>query len=180
VSREGRANVDLVFVRFKKLASVALVAAPLLLAGTAGATTLSHKKMNHHSVKVLEPTLRLEKQLHRLFVLYRAKPTHPKGYAPIATAAITGIATQVHVAKTFPNATEWAMALFVPKTALTTQTFIGFQDGGNKAIFKKSEGKPWKVIYVGPCSGPLPLKVSAAWGVGRSLYPGCDKSATNK
>ncbi len=68
----------------------------------------------------------------------------------------------------------WAVATF-SATAAASQSlaFVGFQDGGNQAVFMRLTGQPWSVKSIGPCMAGLPVAVAAAWAVTGNASPMC-------
>lgn len=51
--------------------------------------------------------------------------------------------------------------------------YVGFQDGGDEAVFMKSVSGSWLVESVGLCLTGLPVGVATVWGLTASANPMC-------
>jgi len=127
---------------------------------------------------VADATVRRE--LLATFIAFRSNGANTPGYAAIPPSAVAGIAPRtLHYGYDPATGTYWAVAGFnATKAASQTAAFVGFQDGGNEAVFRQLHGGSWQVTYVGPCMVGLPVSVAAALGLTASPYPGCSSGAS--
>lgn len=110
------------------------------------------------------------------FVSFRLDAANTPGYAALPPGSVQGITPgSLFYALVPSTGASWAVASFSPAPGISdTSSFIGFQDGGNIAVFTRPSDGPWAVVYVGPCtSAHVPAAVMTVWGLGRSTYPGC-------
>jgi hypothetical protein len=124
---------------------------------------------------VADETVRQE--LLAAFTTFRSDAANTPGYAAIARSAVAGIARRtLHYAYDAATGTHWALAEFSPTEAASqTAAAVGFQDGGNEAVFMQPRGGSWQVKSVGPCMSGLPASVAAAMKLTASPFPGCQK-----
>jgi hypothetical protein len=122
---------------------------------------------------VADATVRRE--LLATFLAFRSNGANTPGYAAIPPSAVAGIAPRtLHYGYDPATGTYWAVAGFnATKAASQTAAFVGFQDGGNEAVFRRLHGGSWQVKYVGPCMAGVPVGVATALGLTASPYPGC-------
>jgi hypothetical protein len=118
---------------------------------------------------------KVRQELLATFIAFRSNGANAPGYAAIPPSAVAGFAPRTLQYGYDPaTGTYWAVAGFnATKAASQTAAFIGFQDGGNDAVFRRLRGGSWRVKYVGPCMLGLPVGVAAALGLTASPYPGC-------
>jgi ABC-type Fe3+-hydroxamate transport system substrate-binding protein len=126
-------------------------------------------------VDTVPATASIRSELTAAFVADRSDAANTPGYAALPPGAVQGISPgSLYVAMIPATGAYWAPASFSPSPGISDQAFIGFQDGGNTAVFSRSSAAPWTVTYVGPCtSARVPAAVLATWGVTKSDYPGC-------
>jgi hypothetical protein len=122
---------------------------------------------------------KVRRELLATFIAFRSNGANSPGYAAIPPSAVAGIAPRTLQYGYDPaTGTYWAVAGFnATKAASQTAAFVGFQDGGNEAVFRQLHGGSWRVKYVGPCMVGLPVGVAAALGITASPYPGCSSAA---
>ena len=140
-------------------------------AATASATTPTSAQPVH---LVADATVRHE--LLATFIAFRRNGANTApGFAAIPPSAVAGIAPRtLHYAYDPATGTYWAVADFSPTEAASqTAAFIGFQDGGNAAVFTQPPGGSWRVKSVGPCMAGLPVSVRDAMKLTASPFPGC-------
>jgi hypothetical protein len=142
--------------------------------GSTSATAPSAKP-----VKLMADT-KVRQELLATFTAFRSNAANTPGYAAIPSSAVAGIAPRTLRYGYDPaTGTYWAVAGFnATKAAGPTSAFVGFQDGGNDAVFRRLHGESWRVTYVGPCVDGLPAGVAAALGLTKSPYPGCSNGAS--
>ena len=109
----------------------------------------------------------LRTQLVQAFTAYREQPDHPKDMAPILPSAVAGITkNSLYYAYVPSTDTYWAKANFdATPEAAQGNDFIGFQDGGNMAVFSRTGNGAWAVTYVGPCDLTIPSDVYHLWSL---------------
>jgi hypothetical protein len=66
--------------------------------------------------------------------------------------------------------TYWALATMEPRTPLPVPVLVKFQDGANRAVYRRTNGSAWSVVrLVGepPClaRAGLPLAIESLWGL---------------
>jgi hypothetical protein len=122
----------------------------------------------------------VRQELLATFIAFRSNGANSPGYAAIPPSAVAGIAPRtLHYGYDPATGTYWAVAGFnATKAASQTSAFVGFQDGGNEAVFRQLHGGSWRVKYVGPCMVGLPVGVAAALGLTASPYPGCSSGVS--
>lgn len=118
---------------------------------------------------------KVRRELLATFIAFRSSGTNAPGYAAIPPSAVAGISPRtLDYAYDPATGTYWAVASFSATTAASqTDAFVGFQDGGNTAVFMRPSGASWQVRSVGPCMAGLPGRVEAAMKLAASPYPGC-------
>lgn len=155
-------------------AQSAAVSVPAATAAPSAATPSATTRTSAQPAKlVADATVRHE--LLATFVAFRSNGANTPGYAAIPRSAVAGIAPRtLRYAYDPATGTYWAVADFSPTAAASqTAAFIGFQDGGNAAVFMRRPGGSWHVKSVGPCMTGLPVSVMAAMKLTASPYPGC-------
>jgi hypothetical protein len=123
---------------------------------------------------------KVRQELLATFIAFRSNGANTPGYAAIPPSAVGGIsAGTLYYAIDPATGTHWAVASFyATQAAGPTSAFVGFQDGGNDAVFRRLRGGSWQVKYVGPCRTGLPARVAAALGLTASPYPGCSSGVS--
>ncbi len=121
----------------------------------------------------------VRQELLATFIAFRSDGADTPGYGAIPPSAVAGITPgTLHYAYDPATGTYWAVAEFrATKAASQTVAFVGFQDGGNEAVFMQPPGGSWHVKSVGPCMAGLPVSVAAAMKLTPSPYPGCQAPA---
>jgi len=116
-------------------------------------------------------------ELQAAFIAFRSNAANTPGYAAIPPSAVSGIVPgALHYAFDSATGTYWAAASFSATAAASqTSAFVGFQDGGNSAVFIRPSGQPWRVESVGSCMKGLPAVVATAMGLIASPNPMCPK-----
>jgi len=106
-------------------------------------------------------------QLLQAFTAYRSQPDHPKDMATIPPTAVEGLTPgALYYAYEPSTDTYWAKATFeATPQAKQDSGFIGFQDGGNTAVFSRTGDGAWTVSYIGRCDLTLPTDVVALWSL---------------
>lgn len=169
----------------RSLAVITAACASLLCAGcaqsakpvaaTTGAITrpTTTAPSAHPARLVADATVR--RDLLAAFIAFRSNAANTPGYATIPRSAVAGIAPgTLRYGYDPATGTYWAVASFsATKAAAPTDAFVGFQDGGNDAVFRLLQGGSWRVKSVGPCRAGLPASVASALGLAPSSYPGC-------
>lgn len=109
------------------------------------------------------------------FTAFRSNAANTPGFAAIPPSAVGGITPRtLYYAFDPATGTYWAVATFsATKAASQTSAYVGFQDGGDKAVFMRPSGGPWQVKSVGACLGGLPVAVAAALALTASPSPMC-------
>jgi hypothetical protein len=109
------------------------------------------------------------------FTAFRSNAANTPGFAAIPPSAVGDITPgTLYYAFDPATGTYWAVATFsATKAASQTSAYVGFQDGGNKAVFMRPSGGPWQVKSVGACLGGLPVAVAAALALTASPSPMC-------
>jgi hypothetical protein len=117
----------------------------------------------------------VRQELVRAFTAFRANQANTAGFAAIPPSAVAGISPgTLYYAFDPATSTYWASASFSATAAASrTAAFIGFQDGGNSAVFMRLSSRPWVVKSVGPCKAGLPGAVAATWGLTQGPNPLC-------
>jgi hypothetical protein len=117
----------------------------------------------------------VRRELLAAFIAFRRNAANTPGYAAIPPSAVGGIAPgTLSYAWDPATGTYWAAASFdATKAATRTPAFVGFQDGGNSAVFMRPAGQPWLVRSVGPCLTGLPVAVATALALRASPSPMC-------
>lgn len=117
----------------------------------------------------------VQQQLLAAFIAFRSNAANTPGFAAIPASAVAGITPgTLYYAFDPATSTYWAVATFsATEAASQTMEFVGFQDGGNQAVFARSSAGTWLVTSVGPCMAGLPADVAAAWGLTSSPSPMC-------
>jgi hypothetical protein len=128
---------------------------------TTGAAASSGKPAN------LVADTAVRQKLLAAFVAFRSNAANTPGYVAISPSAVAGISKgTLYYAVNMTTGTYWAVASFYATHAASrTSAFVGFQDGGNEAVFTRSSGKPWLVKSVGPCLAGLPTAVADTWAL---------------
>jgi hypothetical protein len=109
------------------------------------------------------------------FIAFRSNAANTPGYAAIPPSAVAGISPRT-LSYAFDSSTGiyWATASFSATAAASqTSAFIGFQDGGNSAVFMRPPGQPWRVESVGPCLKGLPVVLAKTLGLNAGPNPMC-------
>jgi hypothetical protein len=114
-------------------------------------------------------------ELLATFIAFRSNTANTPGFAAIPHSAVARITPRtLHYAFDPATGTYWAVADFSPTEAASrTAAAVGFQDGGNQAVFMQPPGGSWHVKSVGPCLTGLPVSVAAAMQLTASPFPGC-------
>ncbi len=148
----------------------AAVPVPAAATATPSATTPTSPQPVH---RVADAAVR--QKLLAAFIAFRSNAANAPGYVAIPPSAVAGIAPRtLHYAYDPATGTYWAVADFNPTEAASqTAAFIGFQDGGNAAVFTQPPRGSWHVKSVGPCLAGLPVSVRDAMKLTASPYPGC-------
>ena len=122
---------------------------------------------------VADATVRHE--LLTAFIAFRSDAANTPGYAPIPPSAVAGISPGTLFYALYPaTGTYWAVATFAATAAASqTSAFVGFQDGGSRAVFMRTSGQPWHVKSVGPCLAGLPVAVAVTWALTANASPMC-------
>jgi hypothetical protein len=109
------------------------------------------------------------------FTAFRSNAANTPGFAAIPPSAVGGITPgTLYYAFDPATGTYWAVATFsATKAASQTSASVGFQDGGNKAVFMRPSGGSWQVKSVGACLGGLPVAVASALALTASPSPMC-------
>jgi hypothetical protein len=117
----------------------------------------------------------VRQELLAAFTAFRANASNTPGFAAIAPSAISGITPgTLYYAFDSATGTYWAVATFsATKAASQTSAYVGFQDGGNEAVFMRPSGEQWLVKSVGTCLRGLPVAVAAALTLTASPSPMC-------
>ncbi len=67
--------------------------------------------------------------------------------------------------------TDWATATYVPAQSAPLSVRVGFQDGGDRALFTRAPGQGWKVAGLGGqalgCDTRVPAAIRRLWGFGQ-------------
>jgi hypothetical protein len=157
-------------------ASTAAISRPSTIASAAPSATGSPSATTPSDLPVkLVADAKVRQELLATFIAFRSNGANTPGYAAIPPSAVAGIAPgTLHYGYDPATGTYWALVGFnATKAASQTAAFVGFQDGGNEAVFRQLHGGSWRVKYVGPCMTGLPVSVAAALGLTASPYPGC-------
>jgi hypothetical protein len=117
----------------------------------------------------------VRQELLTAFTAFRSNAANTPGFAAIPPSAVSGITPGTLYYGFDPaTGTYWAVATFsATKAASQTLTYVGFQDGGNRAVFTRPSGGGWQVKSVGACLGGLPVTVAAALTLTASSSPMC-------
>jgi hypothetical protein len=150
-------------------AQSAPVSVPTATAAPSATTPSSPQSAN----LVADATVR--KALLETFMAFRSDGSNTPNFAAIPSSAVARITPKtLRYAYDPATRTYWAVAEFsATEAASQTAAFIGFQDGGNEAVFMQPPGAAWHVKSVGPCMADLPVSVMAAMRLTPSPYPGC-------
>jgi hypothetical protein len=110
-----------------------------------------------------------------VFTAFRSNATNAPGFAAIPPSAVSGISPgTLYYAFDSATRTYWAVATFsATQAASQTLAYVGFQDGGNEAVFMRPSGGPWLVKSIGTCLSGLPDAVAAALALTASPSPMC-------
>jgi hypothetical protein len=114
-------------------------------------------------------------ELLATFTAFRRDGANTPAYAAIPPSAVAGITPgTLHDYHDLSTGTYWAVADFsVTEAASKTAAAVGFQDGGNDAVFMQAAGRSWRIKSVGPCMAGLPSSVAAALELTASPNPLC-------
>lgn len=117
----------------------------------------------------------VRQELLAAFTAFRSNAANTPGFAAIPPSAVGGITPgTLYYALDPATGSYWAVATFsATKAASQTSAYVGFQDGGNEAVFMRSSGGPWQVKSVGVCLGGLPAAVAAGLALTASASPMC-------
>jgi hypothetical protein len=100
---------------------------------------------------------------HQLLGLYAS-------YRHVPAADVARTALRSARGATAASGTDWAAATYVPSQAAPLSVRVGFQDGGDRALFTRAPGHGWKVAGLGGqalgCDTRVPAAVRRAWGFG--------------
>lgn len=122
---------------------------------------------------IADATVRQE--LVAVFTASRRDAVNTPAYDAIPPSAVAGIAPgTLHYSRDPATGIYWAVADFSPTQAASqTAAAIGFQDGGNDAVFMRAPGRSWRVRSIGPCLAGLPLSVADAQELTAGPNPLC-------
>lgn len=114
-------------------------------------------------------------ELLATFTAFRRDGANTPAYAAIPPSAVAGITPgTLHDYHDLATGTYWAVADFsVTEAASKTPAAVGFQDGGNDAVFMRAAGRSWRIKSVGPCMAGLPSNVAAVLGLTAGPNPLC-------
>lgn len=159
-------------------AGCAATAKPTQSAAAPSATTPSATTPTTALSANLVADARVRQELLATFTAFRGNAANTPGYAAIPPSAVARITPRtLHYGYDPATGTYWAVAGFsATEAASRTAAFVGFQDGGNEAVFMQPSGGSWHVKSVGPCMTGLPVSVAAAMKLTASPYPGCSSS----
>ncbi len=117
----------------------------------------------------------VQQDLLAAFTAFRSNAANTPGFAAIAPSAVAGITPGTLYYAYDPSAgSYWAVATFSATAAASqSMAYVGFQDGGDEAVFTTSSSGSWLVESVGPCLTGLPVGVAALWGLTQSPNPMC-------
>jgi hypothetical protein len=117
----------------------------------------------------------VQQDLLAAFIAFRSNAANTPGFAPIAPSAVAGISSgTLYYAYDPSTDSYWAVATFSATAAASqSMAYVGFQDGGDEAVFTKSASGSWLVESVGLCLTGLPVGVAAVWGVTATASPMC-------
>jgi hypothetical protein len=100
-------------------------------------------------------------QLLGLYASYR--------HVPAADVARTALRSAEGAAAA--AGTDWAAATYVPAQSAPLTVRVGFQDGGDRALFTRAPGQGWKVAGLGGqslgCDTRVPAAIRRLWGFGQ-------------
>lgn len=122
---------------------------------------------------VASPTV--QQELLAAFIAFRSNAANTPGFAALAPSAVAGISPGTLYYAYDPSAgSYWAVATFSATAAASqSMAYVGFQDGGDEAVFMKSATGSWLVESVGLCLTGLPVGVATMWGLAASANPMC-------
>lgn len=117
----------------------------------------------------------VRQELLAAFTAFRSDAANTPGFAAIAPADEGGISPgTLYYAFDPASGSYWAVATFsATKAASQTLAYVGFQDGGNKAVFMRPMSGAWQVKSVGACMSGLPVAVATALALTASPSPMC-------
>jgi hypothetical protein len=117
----------------------------------------------------------VQQDLLAAFIAFRSNAANTPGFAPIAPSAVAGISPgALYYAYDPSTDSYWAVATFAATAAASqSMAYVGFQDGGDEAVFTKSASGSWLVESVGLCLTGLPVGVATIWGLTASANPMC-------